>query len=212
MKKQLVIIGILALLVSIELSGCNEIEEQNVATPSIVTFSVAPYSIEEGQTAELSWNVKNATLVVIDNGIGNVSLMGNRIITPLNTTTYTLTAINKNKETYASCQIIVTEINYELKLVGTWNCTLGELAIWYQTLIFYPDKTARFGEIDSSMSGGWGHYADYDSWSVDNGTLITIQEPYHSYLNWTIRFDGNTLVIQNETMFPGWESRYEKIS
>lgn len=45
----------------------------------------------------------------IDNGIGNVSLTGNRIIMPNETTTYTLTATNSTTSITATTQIIITE-------------------------------------------------------------------------------------------------------
>jgi hypothetical protein len=219
MKKQLVSIGIITTFFIMGFSGCtetNEPDNENAVTPAIMMFSVNPYSIQEGNTAELSWNVINASLVTIDTGIGNVSLAGNRIITPLVTTNYTLTARYGDKETHASCQIIVTKIDYELRLVGTWNKTLGE---WYyqKTLVFYPDKTARFGEMDSFWTGGWSEWGDYDYWSVNNGTLITRQfishegKNWYEYLNYTIRFDGDTLILVNQFDITG-EGRYKKIS
>ena len=215
---------IVTIFISVHFSGCTDTKQENednssitlTVTPSIITFSVSPYSIEEGNTAELLWNVKNATSIFIDNGIGNVSLMGSRIITPLITTTYTLFARNGDIETQASCYILVTKVDYELKLVGTWNCTLGELGKFYKTLLFRPDKTAIFGEMNPSNPSGWGSGSEFDKWSVENGILITIQEldfsPYRSYINWTIRFDGDVLFLKNVTYYPDWESRYEKIS
>ena len=62
--------------------------------PSVVSFSASPLSIAAGQTATLSWNTSGATSLSIDNGVGDVSNATSRVVAPLQTTTYTLTATN----------------------------------------------------------------------------------------------------------------------
>ncbi len=57
------------------------------------SFSASPSTIEEGDSAMLSWNVSNATTVVIDQNIGMVSDTGTKTVSPEHTTTYTLIAI-----------------------------------------------------------------------------------------------------------------------
>lgn len=58
------------------------------ATPSVLT------PVTTGVTqAVLSWNVTNASVVSIDNGVGTVTGTS-AVVTPANTTTYTLTATN----------------------------------------------------------------------------------------------------------------------
>lgn len=104
MKKQLVIIGVIFLFCTIIISGCNEQKK-----PVISSFEVIPNQIEIGQTTQLSWTVSEATSVTIDNGIGNVTLSGNRTITPTETTTYTLTAKSSTTTATATVQISVIE-------------------------------------------------------------------------------------------------------
>jgi hypothetical protein len=87
MKKILSIIGVIILLSAITLSGCDEQK-----APVISNFEVIPAVIEVGNSTHLIWNVTEATTVTIDNGIGTVALKGSQSITPLKTTTYTLTA------------------------------------------------------------------------------------------------------------------------
>ena len=103
MKKQLVVIGIIFLLCTIIITGCSE--QKN---PVISSFEATPDQIEIGQTTQLSWIVSDASSVTIDNGIGDVTLSGNRTITPTETTTYTLTAKSSTTVT-ATVQIIVIE-------------------------------------------------------------------------------------------------------
>ena len=107
MKKQLVIIGIAVLLLIVGLSGCLEGDNQDTTQLSIALFNVEPSMINKGETANLSWNVTGATTVSIDNNIGDVGLSGTRIVSPIQNTTYVLTASNSNTSKTATTHIIV---------------------------------------------------------------------------------------------------------
>ncbi len=62
-------------------------------TPNISSFSAAPSTIVQGQSATLSWgSVSNADAVSIDQGVGGVGTPGSTTVSPARTTTYTLTA------------------------------------------------------------------------------------------------------------------------
>ncbi len=58
------------------------------------TFSSTPTSITAGQSVTLTWTTTGATTISIDQGIGTVAASGTRIVSPTQTTTYTLTATN----------------------------------------------------------------------------------------------------------------------
>jgi hypothetical protein len=62
--------------------------------PIIRSFTAAPISISQGGTSNLSWDVKGATLYIIDQGIGVPASKYVQTVTPDVTTSYTLTAIN----------------------------------------------------------------------------------------------------------------------
>jgi PKD repeat protein len=64
------------------------------AAPVIKSFSADPSSISEGGTSSLSWNVKGATIYIIDQGIGIPTAKYSQPVSPAKTTTYALTAIN----------------------------------------------------------------------------------------------------------------------
>ncbi len=104
MRKQIAIIGTTLLFCMIIISGCSE--QKN---PVISSFEAIPDEIELGQESQLRWNVVDATSITIDNGIGNVNLTGNKTITPIETTTYTMTAKSASNTVTASVQIIVIE-------------------------------------------------------------------------------------------------------
>jgi hypothetical protein len=61
-------------------------------------FNATPTTINRGQSSTLSWGTTNATQVSINNGIGNVEADGSRTVSPLETTTYTLTVAGTNNQ------------------------------------------------------------------------------------------------------------------
>jgi peptidoglycan-associated lipoprotein len=74
----------------------------------IATLTAEPTRIEAGQTANLSWSTSNANDVSINNGIGTVAASGRQSVSPINTTTYTLTANGPNGSTTATATITIT--------------------------------------------------------------------------------------------------------
>ena len=77
------------------------------APPSISSFTATPASITAGQSSTLAWVVSGATSLSIS-GIGAVT--GTQIaVTPLATTTYTLTATNIGGSVTAQATVTVTQ-------------------------------------------------------------------------------------------------------
>src|SRR5205807_837189 len=62
--------------------------------PTITSFTATPATITAGQLATLSWTVFGATTVSMDNGVGDVSNVTSKSVSPTQTTTYILTASN----------------------------------------------------------------------------------------------------------------------
>ncbi len=62
--------------------------------PAILYFTASPDRIRVGESSELSWNVSGAEIVRIDQGIGRVDAAGSISVYPLETRTYTLTALS----------------------------------------------------------------------------------------------------------------------
>jgi hypothetical protein len=63
--------------------------------PQIVRFEASPLSIQPGDSSTLSWTTTGASTVSIS-GIGNVPLNGSTTVSPMQTTTYTLTATSSD--------------------------------------------------------------------------------------------------------------------
>ncbi|MCP5045604.1 MAG: hypothetical protein GY940_00415, partial [bacterium] len=73
-----------------------------------VTLTVSPESVEEGNPVTLSWSSINADSVSIDNGIGPVDLNGSLTVSPVATTTYTVTAEGPGGTETAEATVEVT--------------------------------------------------------------------------------------------------------
>ena len=89
--------------------------------PAITSFSFNPATITKGQTATLQWNVTGATSVSIDQGIGTVSSSGTKVLSPTATTTYVLTATNKDGYMTASATVEVSTPNVPVIVSFTAN-------------------------------------------------------------------------------------------
>ena len=77
--------------------------------PIVNSFNASPGIISPGGSSTLSWDVSGATTVSINQQVGNVSLSGNRVVIPIQTTTYTLTATNAVGSVTATAQVVITE-------------------------------------------------------------------------------------------------------
>jgi hypothetical protein len=75
--------------------------------PVIEFFDAKPMVIGLGNASNLSWSVIGASWVEIDPGIGRVELKGSRRVSPLQTTTYTLTTVNGTRSRSRDVQVIV---------------------------------------------------------------------------------------------------------
>ena len=76
----------------------------------VASFTVNPGGITPNGTAVLNWNVVNASNVVIDHGIGPVSVSGSRAVSPNVTTDYTLTASNAVGSVTSVVRLVVAPV------------------------------------------------------------------------------------------------------
>ena len=75
--------------------------------PVIEYFDSKPVAISSGEATILSWSVVGATTVEIDQGVGIVALKGAMSVSPSETITYTLTAVNGTKNRTRSVKVMV---------------------------------------------------------------------------------------------------------
>jgi hypothetical protein len=76
------------------------------SAPTISSFMATPSAITAGQVATLTWSVSGAATITVDGGVGDVSSITSRTVSPTQTTTYTLTASNSRGT--ATARVTVT--------------------------------------------------------------------------------------------------------
>ncbi|MBW2736810.1 MAG: hypothetical protein JRH20_30870 [Deltaproteobacteria bacterium] len=92
---------------------------------SIVSFSVDPQTIEQGQSATLSWVVENATTLEVEGT--RVAPQGTLQVSPLEATNYTLNAAGHGGPATAEITLAVTKVKDTNLLPdkGGFRCSLG---------------------------------------------------------------------------------------
>jgi len=77
--------------------------------PPTCTITANPAAIVAGTSSTLSWTSTNATSASLNQGIGNVSLSGTRIVSPAVTTTYTLSVAGAGGSATCSAPVVVNQ-------------------------------------------------------------------------------------------------------
>jgi hypothetical protein len=92
----------------IEKSVTDELlKESKALMPVIAEFQGDPYRVFPAENVTLSWRVRQADTVSIDNGLGDVQASGSMRLAPSATTTYTIKAVNRYGEVSKSAQVVV---------------------------------------------------------------------------------------------------------
>ncbi|MCG2776535.1 MAG: hypothetical protein L6406_12725, partial [Desulfobacterales bacterium] len=85
--------------------------EYSPSSPVINSFIATPETINEGESPTLSWSINDADSATIDNDIGPVDPVSSSLeVSPLTTTTYTLTAINGGGSVASTVTVTVLEL------------------------------------------------------------------------------------------------------
>ncbi len=78
--------------------------------PVIDSFTASPSTINESESATLSWRISDADSATIDNGIDSINpVSGSLEVSPITTTTYTLRATNDNGSVTRNVIVTVSE-------------------------------------------------------------------------------------------------------
>jgi RHS repeat-associated protein len=85
-----------------------EIYIKSILQPQEVTFTAIPTSVALGDSSALAWSTKNVDSCTMEPGIGSVDIEGSFIVSPTETTTYTLTATGPGGSLTAAETVAVT--------------------------------------------------------------------------------------------------------
>ena len=150
--------------------------------PTVTSFSASPSSITAGNSTTLSWSVSGATSLSIDQGVGIQSSLttGSVSVTPLATTTYTLTATNSAGTVTAQTAVFVTPAVDTIPPVAsitspisgaTLSGTVSVLAtasdnVGVVKVVFYLDGAIQ--ATDTSLPYAWS----WDTTRATNGSHV----------------------------------------
>ena len=95
--------------------------------PTISSFTASPSVITSG-SSNLQWDVTGATSVSINQNIGTVSTSETRVVTPTETTIYTITATNSFGQSTASVTITKADITAGYPVISSFIANPGTIS------------------------------------------------------------------------------------
>jgi streptogramin lyase len=120
---------------------------QSPPVPSIESLTASPATITEGQSSTLSWSVKNADSVSLY--AGTPPLTGNSVtVTPITTTTYTLTASNTQGSVTKSATVTVLPA---AAVISDFSATPGTIREGDSTTMNWATEHATSLSIDQGV-------------------------------------------------------------
>ena len=180
--------------------------------PTITSFTAAPASIAAGQNAALAWVVSGASGLSINNGVGTVTGT-NLTVSPVVTTTYTLTATNAAGASIATATVAVGPLpRYDWVYLGVRPAVSGDFVA-----ADVADLPALVSKLTNSVSavGAWL----MGQWSVATRVALTDYQTAPSIqtnrdnLQSGLLLDLNALIrgasIYDATIFSGVRLRPE---
>ena len=141
---------------SIEVDKDTEIEMQLArARAKINNFTASPSKIILLEDSTLSWSVSGATSVTIDHEIGSVASTGTRVVSPTETTTYTLTATNEAGS--VSAQAVVMRALPRVIQIGITTASTSDL----ETIVPFVEEILEPDIVEYVKTRGYDYTFDF---------------------------------------------------
>lgn len=129
------------------LTACGTKKQSKVNTPPApqppaaptATLSASPNVIQQGQSAQLTWQTTNATDITIA-GLGVVGASGSRSVAPGTSTTYTLVAKGAGGTQEASARITVNPVNTRVTSPPVKEANLRDVFFDYDKSLIRADQ------------------------------------------------------------------------
>ncbi|MDY6793291.1 MAG: Ig-like domain-containing protein [Thermodesulfobacteriota bacterium] len=171
-----------------------------------VSISSDQTDIAAGETVNLSWTSTGAASVSIEPGIGNVALNGGTTVSPVNTTTYTITASGPGGLAADTVAINVVPKPSVALTTDPYSIYIGESIMLYWDTDYADSATIDQGIGSVNLSGSMTIYptesTTYTLTAIGPGgtssvsTYVTVQCPP----------PGVTLTADPETIYEGESS------
>jgi hypothetical protein len=119
--------------------------------PAIASFTATPSAVAAGQASTLSWSVKGAAAITIDNGIGDVSALTSKTFVPAVSTVYTLTATNAGGSVAAKTTVTVNAAPVAPPVIASFTATPQAIAPGGSATLAWKISGARTISIDNGV-------------------------------------------------------------
>ncbi len=194
-----------------------------IAVKPEVIFTATPSTIGPGLDAELSWSVKYADSVSIDQGIGAVAAAGTMKVRPSKTTVYTLSARNNFSETVLPVTVKFTMEGFTGILPPSDNKSGAEasatLPWWLQP--YQQGGTQTLGSLQSIVpadaakgSGAGGLQGIFYAlpnpalpgqtvrlyWNTISASRVDLLDDYNEYVKKNMALSGNLDIVPSGTI------------
>lgn len=198
----------------------------NCVPAPTVSMTANPTTINLGQSSTLSWSSTNATSCSIDQGIGDVSVNGTRLVSPITNTTYTITCSGPTAPSaQSSAAIIVNQPpgDFNLSVGGGLACnsvplswTAASGADGYRILRgsprvdispYQPYTALNFTDTSVSQNTSYVYQIEaYNASGVNRSNALNVDTPFCSP---TLNFSGNpTSIFEGQSTTLTWSSSY----
>lgn len=168
------------------------------STLEIISFQAQPKRIKVGETTTLSWDIAGATSFTIDPPAGPATgKMGSMIISPKETTLYTLKATDGINETTAR-SLVITESKEGSILWPTSRTDNATGSLPHEGWTYYPNENVYWLVHDTIKH----FYTEESDYCVQIGTIVNNSN------NWTmtdVTMDKNKIA---DAILPGQTLRY----
>ncbi|MFB3901932.1 MAG: OmpA family protein [Acidobacteriota bacterium] len=122
--------------------------------PPQLEARVEPQSIPPGESATLVWEARNADLVVIDQGIGEVDKSGRLKVFPTRTSSYRIVAVGPGGNTEKTVTLDVGKQPYSVAEDGLAGKSLAEQFVYFVKPVFFAyDSSELKDEAKLTLDG-----------------------------------------------------------
>ena len=130
--------------------------------------TISPMTILAGESATITWAAANADTVTISGGIGAVGSSGTRVVTPTESTTYTLTANNARGP--VTCTVSVQVTQGTAPRIISFTANPSTITVGQSSTLAWNVENA-----DSVEIGGIGTVDPQGTRSVNPNTTVTFR-------------------------------------
>jgi len=139
--------------------------------PVIASYTANPASVIKGASTTLSWSVKGAASIQIDQGVGDVAGATSTVVAPTVTTTYTLTATNLAGSRKATLQVVVQSGTGTAPVISSFAASPSSVAAGLSTQLSWVVQGATSLAIDNSVGAVTGSAATVSPGATTTYTL-----------------------------------------